>query len=375
MSAPTFAGMPPLSRDGVELAGEIFCAIAGEQHRFRIGRPREHGVVRRVMRQLLRRAARSRHDVHVEVALAVAGEGNPLAVGRKAGIHVARAVDRDALDVLAVLVGRPDVAKIGERDASRVVVGIADELGLVGCAWRSKRQQHGQRGEARGHDASDASGIQHGLPPGLRRIIRSSSARLQPRVIVAAHCDARLKPRAAGGIRRAIGLFVRYRRPRRLQRFDYVGKHRYFVTCCAAERQKRFTSEERVQCVRTEILRTCTERGFEVLAYVFMPDHLHMLLIGTRTDAAFIPFMTVLRQRTAVAFRRKFGERLWQDGYYEWLLRSQDPSDRAIDYILNNPVRAGLVERPEEYPFAWPPSSGPAARGFSPASVTAVSGP
>ena len=84
-----------------------------------------------------------------------------------------------------------------------------------------------------------------------------------------------------------------------------------------------------------------------------MPDHLHMLLIGTLTDAAFIPFMTVLRQRTAVAFRRKFGERLWQDGYFEWLLRSQDPSDRAIDYILNNPVRTGLVERPEEYPFAW----------------------
>ena len=84
-----------------------------------------------------------------------------------------------------------------------------------------------------------------------------------------------------------------------------------------------------------------------------MPDHLHLLLIGTRSDAAFIPFMTLLRQRTAVAFRRKFGECLWQDGYYEWVLRSQDPSERAIEYILNNPVRAGLVERPEDYPFAW----------------------
>jgi REP element-mobilizing transposase RayT len=78
-----------------------------------------------------------------------------------------------------------------------------------------------------------------------------------------------------------------------------------------------------------------------------------MLLIGIRADAAFLPFMTLLRQRTAIAFRRAFDESLWQEGYFERLLRSQEPTTKTIDYILNNPVKAGLVARPEDYPFAW----------------------
>ena len=82
-----------------------------------------------------------------------------------------------------------------------------------------------------------------------------------------------------------------------------------------------------------------------------MPDHLHVLLVGTRNDAAFLPFMTLLRQRTAIAFRREFHERLWQDGYFDRLLRPQEITSQIVQYILNNPVRAGLVENREDYPF------------------------
>lgn len=66
---------------------------------------------------------------------------------------------------------------------------------------------------------------------------------------------------------------------------------------------------------------------FLLLADVYMPDHLHMLLAGISRDVVFKPTMTLLRQRSAVAFRRAFGEPLWQDGYFERVLRDDSGFD------------------------------------------------
>jgi len=107
-----------------------------------------------------------------------------------------------------------------------------------------------------------------------------------------------------------------HRRPPRLRNFDYIGCHRYFVTCSTAERRKAFEEAEAVDCVRSQILRTCSERSFAELTSVFMPDHLHLLLEGQSAASAFLPFMKVMRQRTAMFYRRLTGYSLWQDGYF-----------------------------------------------------------
>lgn len=143
------------------------------------------------------------------------------------------------------------------------------------------------------------------------------------------------------------------RRPRRLPDFDYVGRHRYFVTCCVAERRIAFTSPDRVDCVRAQILRTCRERAFAEIASVYMPDHVHLLGRGMSDDAAFLPFMTLLRQRTAIAYKELASEMLWQEGYFDRVLRLSDDTCVWVEYILQNPVRARLVEHPEDFPFSF----------------------
>ena len=90
-----------------------------------------------------------------------------------------------------------------------------------------------------------------------------------------------------------------------------------------------------------------------MIAYVFMPDHVHLLARGLADSSEFKPFMRVVRQRTAVAYRKLSGESLWQDGYYERVLRQEDDVPSVIDYLLNNPVRAGLSDAPEQYPYSW----------------------
>ena len=148
-----------------------------------------------------------------------------------------------------------------------------------------------------------------------------------------------------------------HRRPPRIAAFDYLGTYRYFVTCCTHNRQAHFVDAAVVNPLILQIRQTCSDRQFAVLAYVFMPDHLHLLLEGLQPEADFVRTMTLLRQRTAMSFRRQQGTQLWQDGYFERVLRDEEATETVTAYIVANPVRAGLVNRIDDYPFhySWRP--------------------
>jgi putative transposase len=141
--------------------------------------------------------------------------------------------------------------------------------------------------------------------------------------------------------------------PKRLARFSYRGRYRYFVTCCARDRARAFVWERRVSSALQQLLHTAREQRFAVLSYCFMPDHLHVLIRGEGDNADFRTFMTLFRRRAACWHARAFGERLWQVGYYEHVLRDDEPTGPIVRYIVQNPVRAGLVADVAQYPFSW----------------------
>ena len=100
-----------------------------------------------------------------------------------------------------------------------------------------------------------------------------------------------------------------------------------------------------------QFLRTGNERDFALLAYCFMPDHLHILVEGTSDAADFRRFVGDAKQRGAYAARPWVRGRLWQPGYFDRVLREDDSSQDVARYIIQNPVRARLVGAPGEYPF------------------------
>lgn len=61
--------------------------------------------------------------------------------------------------------------------------------------------------------------------------------------------------------------------------------------------------------------------------------------------------MTRTKQRSGWRFKNETGHRLWQEGYYDRVLREDDDPYGVIAYIVNNPIRAGLVASPADYPF------------------------
>jgi putative transposase len=91
--------------------------------------------------------------------------------------------------------------------------------------------------------------------------------------------------------------------------------------------------------------------GFRLLAYCFMPDHLHLLVEGSEgSDLA--QFMKEFKQASSFDYKRRTERPLWQRSYYDHVLRGPDDLRCALDYILENAVRAGLVDKPGAYPFS-----------------------
>jgi putative transposase len=140
-------------------------------------------------------------------------------------------------------------------------------------------------------------------------------------------------------------------RPRRLDATQYVGPRQYFLTVCAFQRRQLFKHSPVVDDVAACFVNVAASEGLSIDVYCFMPDHVHLLATAQADAADFQRFVKLAKQRSGFAFKQATGERLWQDSYFDRTLRDNEPSVEVIGYIIANPVRAGLVQTPAQYPY------------------------
>jgi putative transposase len=141
-------------------------------------------------------------------------------------------------------------------------------------------------------------------------------------------------------------------RPRRLSGFSYVGRAQYFLTFCTNSRLIAFDTARSVSEAWQQFQLAAADERFAMLAYCFMPDHVHLLVEGTNETSDLRKFAKMAKQRAGTAYTRRTGRKLWQEGYYEHVLRGDENVVAVARYILANPVRAGLAESIESYPFS-----------------------
>ena len=142
-----------------------------------------------------------------------------------------------------------------------------------------------------------------------------------------------------------------YKRRPRLQTFAYTGFQRYFLTFCTDARHKVFTNPLTVACVREQIMSAAHAQGFAILAYIFMPDHAHLLVEGKSEGADLRSFTHLAKQKSGYAYSKSHHRRLWQPSYYDRVLRDDEQTWDAIRYVVMNPVRANLVKDFRQYAF------------------------
>jgi REP element-mobilizing transposase RayT len=125
-------------------------------------------------------------------------------------------------------------------------------------------------------------------------------------------------------------------------------------------------------------LLTFDARRYRLLAWVVMPNHVHVLFrpIGHWTMANIVASWKKFTARKISEYLRANGEApitpIWQREYWDRYVRDQHHLARAIEYIHTNPVKAGLAATPGSYPWssafpggAFPRSANAApSRGF-----------
>jgi putative transposase len=130
-------------------------------------------------------------------------------------------------------------------------------------------------------------------------------------------------------------------RPQRLEGVSYVGFQRYFLTICTAFRARIFGAEGVVAEVHRQLQQFAEQFAFEITAYCFMPDHLHVLVTATSEQSDFCELVRRFKQVSAFHYKKSTGRPLWQPGYYERILRDDEVTERVVKYILENPFVPG----------------------------------
>jgi REP element-mobilizing transposase RayT len=142
---------------------------------------------------------------------------------------------------------------------------------------------------------------------------------------------------------------------RRLPHFQKFDRP-LFVTFC------KLSHDPFSQLARDRVLKHAMYehgRRIDLHAAVIMPDHVHLLFTPLRNEQGWpYPTQKVLKMIKGTSARdvnKAMGScgPVWQDESFDHVLRSQESLEEKIEYVRMNPVRAGLVNKPEEYKWLW----------------------
>jgi putative transposase len=94
------------------------------------------------------------------------------------------------------------------------------------------------------------------------------------------------------------------------------------------------------------------ERDIALGSFVIMPDHIH-LFVGGRNDFVLSQWVRLLKRALSTAMTVPAPH--WREGFFDHLVRQSESYAQKWEYVRNNPVRAGLVSKPKDWPWRGEP--------------------
>ena len=123
----------------------------------------------------------------------------------------------------------------------------------------------------------------------------------------------------------------------------------YHVTQRGTNRQRVFFTDSDRKCYLQLLRANLEDAGVRVLAWCLMDNHVHLALIPQQEDSLAVLLRRVHgRYAQMINARRQRTGHLWQQRFFSCALEASHVR-RALAYVERNPVRAGLVERAEQY--------------------------
>ena len=137
----------------------------------------------------------------------------------------------------------------------------------------------------------------------------------------------------------------------RTGRISLPAQH-YLITTVCHERDRRFLDGSTASAVTSKLQEHSLWEESQLLCWVLMPDHLHMLIeLGAcRSLSALIQRVKCVTAHSANQAGGRSGS-VWMPGFHDRALRAEDEMVGIARYVIENPIRAGLAKEIGEYPY------------------------
>ncbi len=122
----------------------------------------------------------------------------------------------------------------------------------------------------------------------------------------------------------------------------------HFITISCHRHTHILKSPEACNTLQQILEQTRQKYGFKILGYVFMSNHIH-LLVTEPEESPLATAIQVLKQRFS---RTRTEEYVWEPRYHDFNVFTDDKRIEKLRYMHRNPIKAGLVDRPEDWPWS-----------------------
>jgi putative transposase len=126
----------------------------------------------------------------------------------------------------------------------------------------------------------------------------------------------------------------------------------YHVTQRGNRRQQTFFEDGDYELYRDLLAQAARRAGSNIWSYCLMPNHVHIIVVPSDEDGLRRTFADAHRRYTGyINARNRWTGHLWQ-GRYGAVAMDEGHLAAAARYVALNPVRARLVDRPEQWPWS-----------------------
>ena len=138
----------------------------------------------------------------------------------------------------------------------------------------------------------------------------------------------------------------------RLKDFDYSSPRPYLITICSRNKENLFVGENLNQQIIECLIEEKKKTGFKIFVYCLMPNHLHLLLAPFAKEISISQFIGAFKSKTTrIAWDFEISGKLWQRRFHDRVARKREDLKTIGQYILDNPVRKGLVLKWQDYKY------------------------
>ena len=125
----------------------------------------------------------------------------------------------------------------------------------------------------------------------------------------------------------------------------------YFITiCCRSRGANELAKSGVARSLLESIDYRHSNRDWYMHLALLMPDHVHFLVSFPGQAKNLQTVISKWKEWTAKSLKLK-----WQRDFFEHRLRRDESFEEKSDYIRANPVRAGLIAKPEDWPYIFIP--------------------